>query len=270
MPLLDSVRSFVLSPTELKVKQATDEDETSGATGTLMNEISVLTYSPKTLKEIVQVVKKRLTGHGKKSSHKNCIHILKTLTLVAYLVNNGSSDFIAWARGNLFIMECLKNSEVQDKQDAKIGEQIRFISNDLCTILKDDELLEQRRKDVIQFRSSISSPGRKSTDNSHLKKWTPSNGIVNRTSSMDRKVQQGAAGANSPVSINEYQFTSNTNRYFQRGITSLDLKRRTGKTSIDHLSRSTLDPLQEEEYGSELSDMIAPKKTLFKANNPFR
>ncbi|QLG75057.1 hypothetical protein HG535_0H03840 [Zygotorulaspora mrakii] len=269
MPLLDSVRSFVLSPTELKVKQATDEDENAGATGTLMNEISVLTYSPKTLKEIVQVIRKRLTGHGKKSSHKNCIHILKTLTLVAYLVNNGSSDFIAWARGNLFIMECLKNSVVQEKRDEKIGQQIQFIAQDLCTVLKDDELLEQRRKDVIQFRSSISSPGRKSTDNSHLKKWLPSNALIKRATTANKGARSSVDQSMSPTTLNEYQFTSNSNNFYQRGITSLDLKRRSGKASMDRASRFPLDPLEEEDMGGDPPDTNSSKMVFLQEDNPF-
>lgn len=250
------------SSTELKVKQATDENESSGATGTLMNEISVLTYSPKTLKEITQVVKKRLTGYGRKSSHKNCIHIIKTLTLISYLVNNGSNDFISWARGNLFIIECLRIFEVQDPQDDKVAKQIQLISDDLCTVIKDDDLLEKRRKDVIQFRSSISSPGRKSTDNSHLKKW----GVPNGTNSLERKNTPSKLREVSPTTINEYQFTSNVTQYYQRGITSLDLKRRLTKTTNGH---SSLDPLKEEDSNGESNDAQIPRKSVFSSNNPF-
>lgn len=252
------------SSTELKVKLATDENESSGATGTLMNEISVLTYSPKTLKEITQVVKKRLTGYGRKSSHKNCIHIIKTLTLISYLVNNGSNDFISWVRGNLFIIECLRIFEVQDPQDDKVAKQIQLISDDLCTVIKDDDLLEQRRKEVIQFRSSISSPGRKSTDNSHLKKW----GLPNGKTSLERKnLPVKVRGEVSPTTINEYQFTSNVTHYYQRGITSLDLKRRLTKTTNEH---SSLDPLKEEDPSVESNDTPIPKKSVFSSNNPFR
>lgn len=269
MPLLDSVKSFVQSPTELKVKQATDENESSGATGTLMNEISVLTYSPKTLKEIVQVIRKRLTGHGRKSSHKNCIHIVKTLTLVAYLMNNGSNDFVAWVRRNSFIVECLRNFEIQDPNDEKVGKQIRLMADDLCTLIKDDDLLEQRRKDVIQFRSSISSPGRKSTDNSHLKKWYSSgSGSANSNRASSERKQTGTRLTPiPPAAISEFQFTSNATRYYQRGITSLDLKRRFVRShSNDH---STLDPLREEDLNNDLTDLQAASKPVKTTNNPF-
>lgn len=255
MPLLDSVKSFVQSTTEQKVRQATDESENSGATGTLMNEISVLTYSPKTLKEIIQVIRKRLTGNGRKNSHKNCIHLVKTLTLVSYLMNNGSNDFIAWVRSSIFVIECLTNFQAQDRSDEQIGKQIRLISNDLCALIKDDTLLEQRRKDVGAFRSSISSPGRKSTDNSHLKKW--SSGASANTDPPKSSLSM------SPIAVGAYQFTSNTTNYYQRGITSLDLKRRVVPKSHDS-DPYALTPLREEDDNHTTASQVTT------SYNPFR
>lgn len=257
MPLLDSVRTLVLSPTELKVRQATDESESSGATGTLMNEISVLTYSPKTLKEIVQVVRKRLAAHGRRNTHKNCIHLVKTLTLITYLMNNGSNDFIAWVRGNMPLIDSLRDFEAQDRNDEKIGQQIRAMSQDLYTLIKDDNLLESRRAEVIQFRSSISSPGRKSTDNSHLRKWSSGS----RTSA-DRAKHGLQMSPITPGTTSEFQYTSNTTRYYERGATSLDLKRRFVRGSSTE--QTTLDPLHEED------DLQAASVTVKASTNPFR
>ena len=102
MPLFNTVKNFVNSSTEIKVKDITDDRENSmsnGNAGTLMNEISVLTYSPKTLKEIISVLKKRLQVAlylTKRFSHKNCVIVVKTLTLISYLLNNGSDEFIEW------------------------------------------------------------------------------------------------------------------------------------------------------------------------------
>ena len=120
MPLLDTFKSFIQSPTESKVKQATNEDETSGATGTLMNEISILTYSPKTVREIIQVIRKRLLlGQNRRNSHRNCIQVMKTLTLVSYLMNNGSNEFIKWLKGNMILIEILEDFQVQDPRDER-------------------------------------------------------------------------------------------------------------------------------------------------------
>ncbi|CCE63510.1 hypothetical protein TPHA_0F00230 [Tetrapisispora phaffii CBS 4417] len=279
MPLFDSVRNFVQSPTESKVRQATDDDETSGATGTLMNEISVLTYSPKTLKEIVQILKKRLTGYSKKNSHKNCVHILKTLTLITYLINNGSNDFIAWTRSNIMLFEYLKNFEVQNLEDEKMGQQIVFICNDICNIINDDDMLEQKRKDVVQFRSSISFPGRKSTDNSHIK--TNSSATRGRTGfslrdRFDERINQKEKQIDSTSeTVNEYQFVSNSSSTFRGGTTSLDLKRRSETLRRNNINTTNSDLWALPEEDSLRPDHLLEKEnqleynTSLSYNNPF-
>ncbi|EDO14962.1 hypothetical protein Kpol_388p5 [Vanderwaltozyma polyspora DSM 70294] len=268
MPIFDSVRNFVQSATEAKVKEATDDNETSGATGTLMNEISVLTYSPKTLKEIIQVLKKRLTGSSKKSSHRNCVHILKTMTLISYLINNGSNDFIAWARSNIMIFEVLKDFEVIHEDDEKMAEQIRYIAGDLCILINDDELLEARRKDVIQFRSSISSPGRKSTDNSHLKKTASAGTGKNDLTHMLFKKSSNSNAED------EYFYSSNYSNQLRGGTTSLELKREGGNTS----RRSTQENARFEIYSVAEEDTVVEKNSSkfrssplkISTTNPFR
>ncbi|SCW01104.1 LAFE_0D05160g1_1 [Lachancea fermentati] len=249
MSLFKSVRTIGQSQTEIKVRKATDDDESSGATGTLMSELSVLTYSPKTLREITQVIRKRLNGNYRKSSHKNAVHMLKTLTLISYLVNNGSNEFVAWIRAYAYLVDTLKEFDVSDRGDAQMAEQIRILSAKLSTILRDDELLKQRRNDLTQFRSSISTPGRKSTDNSHLKVQHPN------------KLPQREA---------------------IRGTRSLEISR-TPRYGVDHQALPlTLDPLAEEEsVDKENNDAVFfhPRDengefrrrgvTRFHANNPF-
>ncbi|SCU96040.1 LAMI_0F04962g1_1 [Lachancea mirantina] len=216
MSLLRTVRNIGQSQTEIKVKKATDDDELNGATGTLMSELSVLTYSPRTLREIIQVIRKRLSGNYQKSSHKNAVHILKTLTLVAHLINNGSNEFVSWIRAYSYLVTTLKEFDVSDKRDGQVALQIRTIASRLTELLKDDELLRRARNDLTQFRSSISTPGRKSTDNSHL------------------KVQGSAAvGHVRPSRLRETQ--------------SLDINRPTQFVPDQHVRGYVLGPLEEEE-----------------------
>ncbi|SCU93421.1 LADA_0G03004g1_1 [Lachancea dasiensis] len=169
MSLLKTVKNLGQTPTEIKIKDATNDDENSGATGSLMNELSVLTFSPRTLREITQVIKKRLSGNYRKSSHTNAVHILKTLTLVSYLLNNGSNDFVAWVRSYSYLIDTLREFSVNSRGRETMAAQIRNLASSLSELLRDDELLKQHRSDVTLFRSSISTPGRKSTDNSHLR-----------------------------------------------------------------------------------------------------
>ncbi|CCH62013.1 hypothetical protein TBLA_0G00650 [Henningerozyma blattae CBS 6284] len=273
MAIFESVRNFVQSPTELKVRTATDDNENSGATGTLMNEISVLTYSTKTNKEIVTVLKKRLTGYGKKSSHRNCIHIIKTLTLIAYLMNNGSLEFIRWINENQLLFEVMKNFEVSDTiHDEKFAIQIRDLSERILELINNRELLEQKRNEVDEFRSSISSPGRKSTDNSHIRKSTDSlirkslgERSTNFRSSLDemRKSSMGysdnpngisngsCSTANSANSNNSNLIDGNLNN--SKYIGGLDL-RRSGSSSrrnTHEYGKFGLDTLTEEDHPSK-------------------
>lgn len=177
MSLLKTVRNIGQSSTEVKTRNATNDDEHNGATGSLMNELSVLTYSPRTLREITQVIRKRLSGNSRMSSHKNAVHLLKTLTLIAYLINNGSDEFVVWIRSYLYLIDTLKEFNGGSRTKERMASQIRNLASSLAAILRDEELLRQRRSDVTLFRSSISTPGRKSTDNSHLKLTPLSNRV---------------------------------------------------------------------------------------------
>ncbi|CAL9735613.1 hypothetical protein MOSE0_I00452 [Monosporozyma servazzii] len=183
MSLFNTVKNFVNSSTEIKVKDITDDSEDSmsnGNGGTIMNEISVLTYSSKTLKEIISVLRKRLQvalSLTKKFSHRNCVITVKTFTLISYLLNNGSNEFIAWLKStSSHIFDHLSNVEIDDTQISKVDwniwTQINHLANNILSLLNDSDLLERRRQNVIEFRSSISSPGRKSTDNSHLNRFS--------------------------------------------------------------------------------------------------
>ncbi|CAI4612881.1 CQS_1a_G0033730.mRNA.1.CDS.1 [Saccharomyces cerevisiae] len=247
MPLLDTFKSFIQSPTESKVKQATNEDETSGATGTLMNEISILTYSPKTVREIIQVIRKRLLlGQNRRNSHRNCIQVMKTLTLVSYLMNNGSNEFIKWLKGNMILIEILEDFQVQDSRDERKAEDIQKLSRNVLGLLQDDGLLEKQRKDVIQFRSSISTPGRKSTDNSHLKLEEMRNELTRQ--SLEKKAKPPTTS------------------------TSLDFQRQRTRNTHEY-ARFSLDPLAEEDSEDTPGVAGGISKLSFRpksSNNPFR
>lgn len=240
MPLFESMRGLGQSSTELKVRQATDENEKAGATGTLMNEISVLTYSVKTVREITQVLKKRLTAYSRRTSHKSSVHIIKTLTLVLYLINNGSDEFIAWVRGNISFIECFQDYEALETRDQPLENQIRSMSRQICDCINDDELLERKRKEVVEFRSSISSPGRKSTDNSHLRRMGFPRGSLEHTPSKPSGQME-----ENMTSLSDYQYASNPNIYYGRSTTSLHLRRR-AKGMGNQVSVLRLDPLEEE------------------------
>ena len=261
--LFSTVKNFVQSPTELKVKQATDENENFGATATLMNEISVLTYSAKTLKEITQIIRKKLLlGYNKRTiNHKNCVMLLKTLTLISYLMNNGSNDFIGWTRSSLDIFTHLNklSPNMSDKKgDNGMLTQIINTSKDITQLIEDEELLERRRHDVVQFRSSISSPGRKSTDNSHLRSFELGRTSSERYSNTASVGSGNGNGSGITNSNNSPRMAQAINNPLQRASHSLDL--RLSQSSTRHTSeysRTALGPLREEDTAdtSALNDL---------------
>lgn len=167
MAFIKTMKGMVQSATEMKVKEATNSSTKSGATGSVMNEISIMTFSPRAFEDVVLVIRKRLMN--KKPSQSNSIHILKTLTLVSYLLNNSSSYFIEWIKRNAQLVEPFTTFTLPP-QLAKRQEETQHLATTILQLLQDDELLEKRRSEVVEFRSSISTPGRISTDNSHIRR----------------------------------------------------------------------------------------------------
>ncbi|AMD21025.1 HEL256Cp [Eremothecium sinecaudum] len=168
MPLLDAVKNLGTSSTVAKVKTATDENRNAGVSTSLITQICVLTYTPNTLREIIQLLRKRLINNSKKNSHKSTVRLLKTITLITFLVSNGSEEFVSWLKESLVLIESLQTFSTTDKNDQKMIEHIQTLSKKLCSVLKDPNLLAKRKEDLNMFKLSISTPGRKSTDSVHL------------------------------------------------------------------------------------------------------
>lgn len=299
MPFFNTVRNFVNSSTEIKVKELTDDSETSmsnGNGGTLMNEISVLTYSPKTLKEITSVLRKRLQVAlylTRKFSHKNCVIVVKTLTLISYLLNNGSNEFIQWLKTTSnHIFDHLTSVEVDpsqiNKTDIGIWTQIQHLSGNILSLLNDSDLLERRRQNVIEFRSSISSPGRKSTDNSHLNVMNP-NRYSNDRNSRDRD-RDSPLGRTGSLNVNGSRSLDVNRRQEPTMYTIADEEEECDDDDEDNdrfinfrLNRhrdvtlknsGSLGPLREETGLEDVSQPVATRSTgltsrMFHASNPF-
>ncbi|AAS51167.1 ACL061Cp [Eremothecium gossypii ATCC 10895] len=166
MLLPDSVKYLGSSPTAAKVRKATDDNEFVGASSALISEITILTYSCKTLLDVTRVLKKRLSGNANKSSHKNAVHILKALTLTNYLIANGSEDFVQWLQGCAVLLRRLKDFTTGNERDSHMASQIRSFSLSLLELMQNPALLEDHRRSVVRFRSSISTPGYKSDQRS--------------------------------------------------------------------------------------------------------
>lgn len=90
MPVLRSVKNIVKNYTdaEVKVREATSNDPW-GPSSTLMSEIADLTYNVVAFTEIMAMIWKRLSDHG-----KNWRHVYKSLTLLEYIMKTGSEKVL--------------------------------------------------------------------------------------------------------------------------------------------------------------------------------
>ncbi|XP_010610884.1 ENTH domain-containing protein 1 isoform X3 [Fukomys damarensis] len=105
------VKNFVknYSDAEMKVREATSNDPW-GPSSSLMLEISDLTFNTISLSEIMNMLWQRLSDHG-----KNWRHVYKSLTLMDYLIKNGSKKVIQHCREGFFNLQMLKDFQHIDE-----------------------------------------------------------------------------------------------------------------------------------------------------------
>lgn len=158
-------------------------------------ELSLLTYNTKHLATICAILSKRLsafvtkkelkrsnttkpleyTGNISSSkmkrssslpvisdhSEKNDVVLLKTLTVILYLVQNGSYDFVNWVRGNIdnYIFPLSTVAPVYGKHYDAIASKVAK----LLLLFTDSEQLKAFRVNIHILRSDMTTPGVKRT-----------------------------------------------------------------------------------------------------------
>jgi hypothetical protein len=105
------VKNFVknYSDAEIKVREATSNDPW-GPSSSLMLVISDLTFNMVSLSEIMNMLWQRLSDHG-----KNWRHVYKSLTLMDYLIKNGSKKVIQHCREGFCNLQMLKDFQHIDE-----------------------------------------------------------------------------------------------------------------------------------------------------------
>lgn len=105
------VKNFVknYSDAEIKVREATSNDPW-GPSSSLMLDISDLTFNTISLSEIMNMIWQRLNDHG-----KNWRHVYKSLTLMDYLIKNGSKKVIQHCREGFCNLQTLKDFQHIDE-----------------------------------------------------------------------------------------------------------------------------------------------------------
>lgn len=118
------VKNFVknYSEAEIKVREATSNDPW-GPSSSLMLAISDMTFNTASLSEIMHMMWQRLGDHG-----KNWRHVYKCLSLMDYLIKNGSKKVIQCCREGLCNLQMLKDFQHIDEAGKDQGNQ-QFVNN---------------------------------------------------------------------------------------------------------------------------------------------
>ncbi|XP_045321859.1 ENTH domain-containing protein 1 isoform X3 [Leopardus geoffroyi] len=146
------VKNFMknYSDAEIKVREATSNDPW-GPSSSLMLDISDLTFNTISLSEIMNMLWQRLGDHG-----KSWRHVYKSLTLMDYLIKNGSKKVIQHCREGFCKLQTLKDFQHVDEAGKDQGYHIREKSKQVMTLLVDEELLRREREAACRTRQRTS------------------------------------------------------------------------------------------------------------------
>ncbi|VDK64173.1 unnamed protein product [Onchocerca ochengi] len=136
----DKVQGMVMNYTEAesKVREATNEDPW-GPTGPQMAEIAHMTYQYDTFPEVMSMLWKRMLQDNKNAWRRS-------LTLLHYLLKNGSERVVSNARDRLFEMRTLESYKFIDEKGKDQGLNVRHRASVLFELIQDDDQLKAERK----------------------------------------------------------------------------------------------------------------------------
>ncbi|KAM4031067.1 epsin-3 isoform 1-T1 [Anomaloglossus baeobatrachus] len=137
------------SEAEVKVREATSNDPWGPST-TLMNEIAQMTYTAE-FPGVMMMVWRRLNDSG-----KNWRHVYKGLTLLDYLIKNGSNKVVQECNENIIAVQTLKDFQFLDRDGKDHGINVREKAKQIVSLLKDDERIKQERAQAQTTRKRLS------------------------------------------------------------------------------------------------------------------
>lgn len=139
--LRDKVTNVVMNFTEaeIKVREATN-DEQWGPHGTLMQEIAQLTFSYENYNEVMSMLWKRMF-----QERENWRATYKSLTLLNYLLKNGSEKVVTSSREHMYDLRSLENFSYVDEKGKDQGINIRVKVKEMIAFIQDDDKLREER-----------------------------------------------------------------------------------------------------------------------------
>eukprot|EP00762_Andalucia_godoyi_P001809 ANDGO_06041.mRNA.1 Clathrin interactor EPSIN 2 len=131
---------------EAKVKEATS-NEKWGASSTLMQEIAEYTHSYDDYRVVMDTLWKRMDAPGKQWRH-----VYKALTLLEYLLKNGSDRVIDDAKSRVYMIETLERFDFVDEKGKDEGRNVREKAKRLAKLLKDESAIKEERQNASKNR----------------------------------------------------------------------------------------------------------------------
>uniref|UniRef100_A0A0X3PJQ2 ENTH domain-containing protein n=1 Tax=Schistocephalus solidus TaxID=70667 RepID=A0A0X3PJQ2_SCHSO len=144
--LVDKIASAVMNYTELenKVRDATS-DEPWGPHGGLMREISRETRHYQGLCEVMNMLWERIFPENTRHWRR----IYKGLTLLAFLLRNGSEDVVKNAQEHLYDLRTLEGYKCIDERGRDQGASVRVKAAEVIELIQDSEFLQAEREKAL-------------------------------------------------------------------------------------------------------------------------
>lgn len=133
------------SEAEVKVREATSNDPW-GPSSSQMADISDLTYNVVACNEIMTMLWKRL------KDDRNWRHILKSLTLLEYLLKTGDERVLLKMKDNIYIVKALTEYRFLEKDGKDQGVNVREKAKVVLVLMEDDEKLKEERDFAFKTR----------------------------------------------------------------------------------------------------------------------
>lgn len=165
MTFLRSIRNLN-SSTELQVKSATSSDPLGPYNNDLV-QLSMLTYNSKLLSVIESVLEKQLRKHSPSSmaslkftnNEKGWLILLKSLTVVMYLLQNGSPEFVYWLKSCTSLVIAPIHRASLHLNTTMYKDAIKFKIDSIYKYCTDDRKLQNLRTNIHVYREDMSVPG---------------------------------------------------------------------------------------------------------------
>ncbi|VDM32918.1 unnamed protein product [Hydatigera taeniaeformis] len=157
---VDKIASAVMNYTELenKVREATN-DEPWGPHGKILNDLARETFDAEGLLEIMTMLLSRIFPENP----NNWRRIYKGLTVLAYLLRNGSERVCDIALDNVYNLRSLENYQCIDERGRDQGSSVRIKAHEVVELLQDAEFLQAERQKALSTQKVYAGIG-----NSHV------------------------------------------------------------------------------------------------------